>query len=80
MVWKSSKIFSLAGRETLVHADVGLDWLYGSFISSSTRFVLSGCVSVFQCPKLSEEEEEEADVLSTLTVTQVVPSDHLNWM
>lgn len=32
-------------------------------------------VSVFQRPKQSEE-----DALSTLTVTQVVPSDHLNWM
>lgn len=69
----------LAGREVLVHSNAGLEWLYGSFISYSRHFFLSGCVSVFQHPKLSEEEEE-ADALSALTVTWVVSSHHLNWM
>lgn len=69
-------IFMLAGREALVHRNAGVDWFYGSFMSSSTHFGLSGCVTVFQHPKLSAE----VDALLALTVALVVPSDHLNWM
>lgn len=49
----------LAGREALVHSDAGFDWLYGSFISSSTHFVLSGVSQSFSVQNCQEKKKKQ---------------------